>query len=107
MKQTHIYIPIDVKERMPSVPNEMYGVIHDGLIRLAAYNGKKFYLDHPPFAYYNSEITHWLEKQDSAIVCTKEDLDNIFYKGLWWEGTTDDSPFDEFHKYLESKGIKL
>jgi hypothetical protein len=105
MKQQDIYIPVSVEERLPMDSIECFTIDDIGTMMKLAFDkpSKKFYDSEG----YSIPVTYWLEKKTDLIVCTKEDL-----KDMWFDSKVEDNPeIDNKYKldyweYIENKGIK-
>jgi hypothetical protein len=107
MKQQDIYIPVDVNERFPPLEYQWPCINYNGTIIFREFrNGKFFIIDSDGYWEEDSDIEFWLEKQDSAIVVTKEELNEMWNVGR--NGVYDENMEPIFFKeYIESLGIKL
>jgi hypothetical protein len=76
-----IYIPISVEDRLPE-KGKNYHVISEGVIHQRCFTFRGIWvLTEIHYLIEDKNVTHWLEKQDSAIVVTKEELVKMFYAG--------------------------
>jgi len=118
MKQGTIYIPIQVEERLPDKDGWYLCRMDTGREANYWYNENVQAWSYFPGGARVEGIlfvTHWLEKQENGIVCTKEELEEALkhsfemgdIAGCGKEKIVGDTDFHNYmDKYLESKGIK-
>jgi hypothetical protein len=114
MKQEDVYIPVSVEERLPSPGSLCFCLYISELPEEVTINEFLWYNHAGEWKHVSDEDqrdmgnpdtpTHWLEKKTNLILCTKQDLTELFYKG----GSMGmESPTRVLREYLESKEIKL